>query len=142
MNVSSGNEASISASVELPDGSTKSMPPVKFRIKKIPDPVPSFGQKRPSDNVIAGTAVRAAQGVRAVMENFDFELSVTVASYKIVTVVNGEIREAAVTGNKLNGQARGLLDNMRRGQKFSIEEIKVNMPDGVRKVPSISLRII
>jgi len=63
-------------------------------------------------------------------------------SFKVVTVENGNIKEAICQGNRLNAQAQGLLGNMRRGQKFSIEEIKVNMPDGVRKVPSISLRII
>jgi len=140
--VSSGSEASISATVTQPDGSKRTLGPTKFRVKRIPDPIPSFGQKRPSDNVIPGTAVRASQGVRAVMENFDFDINVTVASFKIVTVVNGEIREAVCSGNRLSAAARGLLDNMRRGQKFSIEEIKVNMPDGVRKVSSISLRII
>jgi hypothetical protein len=31
---------------------------------------------------------------------------------------------------------------MRKGQKFSIEEIMVKMPEGNRKVSSISLRII
>ncbi len=142
MNITSGNEVNISASVELPDGSKKSMPPVKFRVKRVPNPVPSFSQARPTDNVITGTKVKNATGVRAAMDNFDFEYTPVVTSFKVVTVVNGEIKEAKCTGNRLSDSAKGLLNNMRRGQKFSIEEIMVKMPEGNRKVSSISLRII
>lgn len=140
--VNSGTEAMVAATVTQPDGSTKSMPAVPFRVKRVPDPVPSFSQARPTDNVISGAKVKNASGVRAAMDNFDFEYVPVVTSFKIVTVVNGEIKEAPCQGNKLSQSAKGLLGKMRRGQKFSIEEIMVRMPEGNRRVSSISLRII
>ena len=75
-------------------------------------------------------------------DDFEFDYTPIVTSFKIVTVVNGEIREAKCTGNTLNAASKGILGNMRKGQKFSIEEIMVKMPEGNRKVSSISLRII
>jgi hypothetical protein len=127
----------------LPDGSKKQMAPVPFRVKRVPDPVPSFSQAKPTDNVISGLKVKNAKGLRADMgDDFEFDYTPIVTSFKIVTVVNGEIREAKCTGNTLNEAAKGILGNMRKGQKFSIEEIMVKMPEGNRKVSSISLRII
>ena len=143
MNIGSGSTVKISATVELPDGSKKQMPPIPFRVKRVPDPVPSFSQAKPTDNVISGLKVKNAKGLRADMgSDFEFDYTPVVTSFKVVTVVNGEIREAKCSGNKLNAAAKGILGNMRRGQKFSIEQIMVKMPEGNRKVSSISLRII
>ena len=143
MNIGKGNTVNISASVELPDGSKKQMAPVPFRVKRVPDPVPSFSQAKPTDNVISGLKVKNAKGLRADMgDDFEFDYTPIVTSFKVVTVVNGEIKEAKCTGNTLNETSKGILSTMRRGQKFSIEEIMVKMPEGNRKVSSISLRII
>jgi gliding motility-associated protein GldM len=143
MNIGSGSTVKISATVELPDGSKKQMPPIPFRVKRVPDPVPSFSQAKPTDNVISGLKVKNAKGLRADMgSDFEFDYTPIVTSFKVVTVVDGEIREAKCSGNKLSTAAKGILGNMRRGQKFSIEQIMVKMPEGNRKVSSISLRII
>ncbi len=143
VNVSSGKEANVSASVELPDGTRRSMGPAKFRVKKIPDPVPSFGQKGPSDNIISKAVAKAASGVRAKMDGFEMDVpGIVVTKFTVFTTINGEFKEIKCTGNRLSPAASALIAKLRKGQKFGIEEIFVKMPDGERKVPSLSLRIL
>ena len=48
----SGKEASISCSAKLPDGSSKSIGNIPFRVKDVPDPVAYFGGKSSSESSI------------------------------------------------------------------------------------------
>lgn len=143
VNVKSGTEANISVTATLPDGSTKVVGPVNFRVKKIPDPTPSFARKGPSDNTVKKADFSNARGLVAKMENFDFEVNVKVASFKMVFVKDGNIIEKVSNSNKVTSEMQANMKKVRSGEKVYIESIKVKMPDGTtRKVSNLSLKIV
>ncbi|MFO0360925.1 MAG: gliding motility protein GldM [Flavobacteriales bacterium] len=137
-----GNEAKISVSAEV-NGQPKNMGVKNFRIKKIPDPVPSFAGKKPYDSTIQKGDAANAQGVRADMENFDFNVTPKVISFKITITSQGSFKEFPVQGREIPANVKENIGKARTGEKIFIEEIMVDMPDGTkRKISPITLKII
>ena len=125
--------ANISVSAQLPDGSKKNMPPKEFRVKRIPDPVPTFGGKSPSDRSIDRTTLRGVPGVSARMENFDFNVSVVVTSFQLVVSRDGTLIRKASTTNRLTDDMKSLLESCARGTVIYLEDIVVKMPDNTER---------
>ena len=113
----SGKEVTISVSAKLDDGSTVS-DKAMFRIKDIPKPTGKMAGvssgKLPRNNVEIGKVV-------AELEDFDFDLPLTVTGFKIK--VPGQ-PSVVVSGNRLNGQAKGVLRKAKRGAAVTIFDIK------------------
>jgi gliding motility-associated protein GldM len=135
-------EASITVTATMPDGSKKSMPPRKFRVKRVPDPIPVFAGKTPTDRSIAKGDLQAAVGVAARMEGFDFEVSTTVRSFRMTATVGGNIVEKESNSNKVTGDMKAMLEQVRKGNLVMLSEIRVSMPDGTDRIlPSITLKV-
>ena len=114
----------------------------EFRVKRIPDPKSYCGGKSGSES-IKKIAFKAASTVQAKMENFDFDIKVRVQSFMFSTTKSGEVMEIKVSGNKLDGRCKSMIDKARKNQKFFIEKIQVKMPDGTtRKLAPIILKVI
>jgi gliding motility-associated protein GldM len=126
-------DADISVTAELPDGSKKSMPAKKFRVKRIPDPVPTFGGKSPSDRSIDRTTLRGVPGVSARMENFDFNVQVVVKSFQLVVSKDGTLIRKASNSNRLSDDMKALLESCARGTVIYLEDIVVQMPDNTEQ---------
>ena len=143
VNVSQGNTANITCTAELPDGTTKSLGPVEFRVKRIPDPVPSFAKKKPTDATIKKQDLVNSAGLRAEMENFDFDVKVTVKSFDMVFVRDGNVITKKSSSNRVTSEMQANMKKVRNGEKVYFENIKVSMPDGsVRKVANIILKVV
>jgi hypothetical protein len=141
--VKKGNEAVISVSATLPDGTTASMGKVPFRVKTVPNPAPFFAGKGQGDDKVKKSELTAAQGVAARMENFDFDLKFTVTSFKLTMIVGGTPIEKVAKGNRVTGEMKTMLKKAKRGQKIYIENIRAKGPDGTtRKLGSIALKVI
>ncbi|MBD98460.1 MAG: hypothetical protein CMO34_01340 [Verrucomicrobia bacterium] len=120
--------AKVSVNAEV-QGERKSMGSMDFRVKQIPKPEASIGGK--SGGNIKGAALKAASGIRAAMDNFDFEVSVVVSSFKMGYVAsNGLLEEVSVNGNSFNSEVKTKLGSLKRNSKVFFEDIKVKMPDG------------
>jgi len=120
--------ANVSVSAEV-NGERKSMGSSEFRVKQIPKPIASIGGS--NGGTIRGAALKAASGIRAAMDNFDFEVTVVVSSFKMGYVKsNGLLDEVTVTGNKFNSTVKDKLGGLKRNSKVFFEDIKVKMPDG------------
>ncbi|WP_034061443.1 type IX secretion system motor protein PorM/GldM [Lacinutrix jangbogonensis] len=121
----SGREVTISVSATLDDGSRASDKAV-FRIKDIPSPTGKMAGfssgKLPRKNVEIGKVV-------AVLEDFDFNLPLTVTGFKFK--VPGQ-PSVTVSGNRLNGQAKGALLKAKRGATVTIFDIKSKSSAGPR----------
>lgn len=138
-----GNEAKIQVSAKMPDGSKQRIGEKEFRVKRIPDPVPVFAGKRPSDNVVKDTDLRIAAGVRAEMQNFDFEVEVSVTEFSMVFVRDGQVIEKTSNSNRVTNDMKANMEKVRKGQKVYLERISVKMPDGTtRQVANISLKVV
>jgi len=136
-----GKEATIRVSAKI-NGKDTQMPAKKFRIKTIPDPVPSFGGKRPSDNTISSGELTVASGIKAAMENFDFPVTATVTSFNVSIYVSGSWKDFPSNGRELSTEGKAALSRLKRGEKFYLERIMCKMPDGTeRKLSGIGLRV-
>jgi hypothetical protein len=137
-----GNEATITVMAEI-NGVNQRMGEKKFRVKPIPDPVPVFAGKKPTDATVPLNDMRIAAGVRAEMENFDFEVDVKVKSFSMVFIRDGQVIQKDATGNRVSDDMKVNMDRVKRGDKFYIENIIVTMPDrSERKVANISLKAV
>jgi len=137
------NEAIISVSAEMPDGSVVNMGKKEFRVKRIPDPVPVFAGKRPSDSTVPKGDMSVAAGVRAEMENFDFDVNVKVESFNMIFIRDGQVIEKTSNSNRVTEEMQANMKKVGKGQKIYLEKIKVKLPDGsVRQVANISLKVV
>lgn len=137
-----GKEAVIKVTAMI-NGKDTPMPPKKFRIKKIPDPTPSFGGKKPYDSTISQGDASVAAGVRADMEGFDFPVTATVTSFMVSFVNKGQYKEYPCASNKISEDASAAIKKMARGEKIFIEQIMCKMPDNTtRKLSPITLKLL
>ncbi|MCH2197607.1 MAG: hypothetical protein MK081_02405 [Flavobacteriales bacterium] len=137
-----GKDCKIAVSAKMPDGSTQRIGEKDFRVKRIPDPVPVFAGKKPSDNTVPRGDMRIAAGVRAEMENFDFDVTVTVTGFSMVFIRDGQVIEKSSNNNRVTSDMKANMEKVKKGQKVYVEKIKVKMPDGsTRQVANISLKV-
>lgn len=140
--VDRGREAVISVRAQLPDGTAKMMGKKDFRVKSVPDPVPSFAGKTPMDSRIKKTELTAAQGLIAKLEDFDFDMKFSITQFKMVTVINGTPVDKVVKGARVNDEIEKVFKQARVGQMILFESIKAKGADGkIRSLPPISLKV-
>ena len=135
-------KANITVSAELPDGRTKTLPAREFRVKRIPDPVPFFVGKTPSDRSISKQALVGADGIGAQMVNFDFDVRVVVKSFSVSVSRDGTLVEKNSNSNRLTADMKQLFNRVSRGNVVYFEDIIVGMPDGTeRQVAAMKLKV-
>ena len=137
--VSSGNECSVNVSIKTKTGS-KSMGAMKFRVKKVPSPQASYAGVTGDGKVSKGELMNAG-GVIPKLEDFVFDLKFPVVSWNMSIFVNGVYADYTATGASATGQMKEILGRVKPGQKVLIEEVKVQAPDGVRKIVGCVLKI-
>ena len=110
-----------------------------FRVKRLPDPAASvLGSK---EGIISRGKLKVIQRVDAKMENFDFDLSVNVKQFTLTVKVGSDLMSFKSQNNKLTPAMKKVLKKVGRGSRIYFEEIKVNMPGGARKVPSLIFKV-
>ena len=135
-------KANITVSAQLPDGSKKTLPAREFRVKRIPDPVPFFVGKTPSDRTISKQALVGADGIGAQMVNFDFDVRVVVKSFSVSVSRDGTLVEKKSNSNRLTQDMKQLFNRVSRGNVVYFEDIIVGMPDGTeRQVAAMKLKV-
>ncbi len=134
-----GKEALIS--VTAGDGTqSKSMGSVKFRVKRVPDPVASVGGVKDPQ---IGASQMAASFVKVAMpEGFDFDMNFTVQSFTFAYLQKGDYFQKNCNGARFPEDVVSIIRNARHGQRFWIDNIKVTGPDGTtRRLPTLSYEI-
>ncbi len=109
-----------------------------FRVRTIPDPVATVGGEPSGANVAAG-AFKAQAGVGAYVKDFPFDLQYRVASFTLTADTDdGDIVEAACTGNTWSAQAQQIIRGLKAGKLVTIDNIRAIGPDGRnRRLPSL-----
>jgi gliding motility-associated protein GldM len=121
---SKGATVTFTANGILPDGQ-KISTPAEFRIKDIPRPVGSIRGETGD-----GACVRMQRqgleiaSVGAALEDFDFDLGLKVTGFSFK--VSGQ-PTVIVSGNKLSGQAKSVLNRARRGETVQIFDINASL---------------
>jgi len=137
-----GKDAKISVVATMSDGSKQNMGDKSFRVKPIPDPVPSIQGRKPSDSSIALGELKAASGIKAEMVGFDFEVTVAVKSFTMLNVKNGVVTDINATGNKLTSEMTSVIGKLAKGSQVFFQNIIVTMPDKTeRKLSNLAFKI-
>jgi gliding motility-associated protein GldM len=139
--VTKTGKCNISVSVKDDKGGSRSMGSKEFRMKRIPDPVPTVNKQK--GGAISKGLLQAQQGVEATLEGFDFDLKFTIASFTVSATLDGGFQEEAVSpNNRFTPQQVALFGKLKKGKKVYIENVKCRKPDGtVVPLGSISFKI-
>jgi len=126
------NDCKINVTV---DGKTSSF---NYRVRTIPQPVASVGGVPSNENMGAGQ-FRAQQGVSAAIKDFPLDLKYTVTQFTItMDDENGDIKEAACTGNTWSPAALAIVRGATPGRMVTIDNIRATGPDGKNnKIPGL-----
>lgn len=101
----------------------------EFRVKRIPKPVLKIGNNGTGATVGKSDLTAVAQ-LRAVMEDFDFQLpALKINSFNFNVQGSGQL-DIQGTGNRLTPDMISRINNARRGQKVYITDVTVKTPDG------------
>ena len=115
----SGSEVKISVNATMPDGKSMSSAQV-FRIKGLPAPTGKVGgsekNKGPKSNL-------EVCSVTAVMEDFDFPVTVNVTQFNVKVPGQPTI---VVSGNRMDSRARSAIAKAQKGDVVVISEIKAS----------------
>ena len=122
MSPGKGEEVTITATGKLPDGQSISTK-TKFRIKDLPRPSATFFNQSGKIRLPKASVERAQVG--AIMEDFDFDLTLNTLEFKIKIPGSPTI---TCKGTRLSGQAKQALSKARKGQEISIFDLKVQNP--------------
>ena len=117
-----GREITISASGSMPDGQ-KITTTTKFRIKDIPAPQGTV--RKQSGSVTIPKSSLAISSVGAMLEDFDFDITLKTVSFKFKVPGQPTIN---IKGNKLDARAKSALKRAKAGQSVQIFDIKVVNP--------------
>ena len=140
MNPKKGREVKITASGTLPDGN-KITTVTKYRIKDIPRPTGSVRGETGNLKIPKGNLEISTIG--AILEDFDFELTLKVVSFKFKVPGQATVN---VRGNKLNDKAKSALRRARSGQTVQILDIRAQNPKNpsyrFKKVAPVSIELV
>jgi len=122
-------------------GKTQSMGTADFRVKRVPDPVPTIGNS--TGGVISKSLLAASGGIIPVMKDFDFEgANFIITSFTMTMNVKGDLIEKNAVGNKLTSEMTAMIKAAANGTKVYLENIKAKGPDGTpRSLASINLKL-
>lgn len=124
-------ECTISVTAKL-DGKGVSMGSMKYRIKRVPDPIAMCANSK--GGPINKSVLAAQSAVIPVMEAFDFELFPRIKSFKITVVRRGrDPIEISSESNALSPAMRDAITQSPLGTKIYFEYIRATLPDGTTR---------
>ena len=133
------NPVYVSASVTQDDGSTRNMGRKKFRVKRVPDPIPKLGGTYGQGEAIRKSEIVQAGQIEAVLEEFDFDMNFEIVSFSISTTIEGYNQEASADGPEFSVDQRELIKRVQRGKVY-FENIKAK-PEAegteIRELPTM-----
>ncbi|MBP7407402.1 MAG: gliding motility protein GldM [Flavobacteriales bacterium] len=126
----SGSTAEVNAVVPMPDGSTRRIGPVVFRVKNLPPPSAYVKDKGASDTRIQLNDLKRAAGV-SVKTNTDFGDTWVAKSFTFSFQRGGGAPISHhCTGNSFNAAVQQVLDRVKPGDRIVIEEIRAQLANG------------
>ena len=141
----SGSTAEVNAVVPMPDGSTRRIGPVKFRVKDLPPPTAFVSTYCYRDEKIPKSKVVPAEGVSARPEGSDFADKWIVKSFRFTFQRRSNAPVGhTITGNRFPPEVKAILAAVRPGDMIYIEGIKGQLENGqgpVRELAPMTFQI-
>ena len=132
-------KAVVSASASY-QGESVNMGSAEFRVKKVPDPVAEIASM--VQGQIEKNTLIAAGAIIPELKDFEFELYFTVNSFKMITIIGGDLVQKNARGNRFSEDMINIMKDARRKQVFLFQNIQATSPDGsTRTLNPINLEI-
>ncbi len=115
---------------------------VKFRVKRIPDPVAVVNNS--SGGKISATRFEKATSLLAKLPRFDFDAQCAIQSFNLVFVPkNGDPVEVMNRGGLFNGRILDIMGRIKPGDVLYFEEVKCKCPGdlGPRVINSLVFKV-
>ena len=138
----SNKTAVISVKGEMPDGTISNLGQRDFVVKRIPNPLPWWGGKDPTNMLIKTSEILSFTAVVPKMPDFAFQIKPEVIGFTITMSKDGVVSSEKSTNNKITSKQEKLLRKARPGTRLFFEDIKVRMPDKTTRILNLSLKVI
>lgn len=116
--------------------------PFQFRAKRVPNPIVKMGGQ--VDGVLSSSEFKAAEGLTAVLEDFDYEAKCQVQSYN-VTYTRKRQDPVLLKGKgaRFVGEVATAVRQAKPGDQYSFTEVKVRCSgdQSARRINGLSFRI-
>lgn len=100
----------------------------EFRVKLVPDPEVVIG-KEVSGATFKKAVLAAQLGVRAVLDNFDYDVKFQVESFTLCATIDGKEECISAEGSAFKSEQKLLINRLKSGDKVIIKDVKVKGPD-------------
>ena len=112
----------------------------EFSVKRVPDPIAYIANKK--GGTIDKSELLDQAGIKAVIENFDFDMRFNVISFKVSATIKGFPQEAIANSAAFTAQQKKIIEQAPSGGKVYFEDIKAKGPDGsIRSLGTIAFKI-
>jgi gliding motility-associated protein GldM len=143
--VSSVGDATITVGGTTSGGEAAKQQSASFRVKLIPDPIPTLGGDEALTTNGKGQrgTIKAKGGIVPLLKDFDFEARFNVISYDFYLTSGGELLPARGNPGPMYSTAvNNLIDRATPNDMMVFDNVKVKGPDGkTRKIPGMSFQI-
>ncbi len=127
-----GSSAEVNAVVPLPDGSSRRIGPVRFRVKDLPTPMAYVGQRNALEVRIKRSELTAARGIIAKLPDTEFNAKFQVLRFTLQVERGAQPVERNVVGAGFDNDLRSVFLKLRAGDRVIFQNIKArleNAPD-------------
>ena len=130
--VSGGNEATVTVSAELAPGKSQVLGATKFRIKKVPDPIATFGGKT-SGKIPIATA-KSLSSLEAELRDFDFDLKFRVVKFSLIVsrYKQDDLTFQSLDGN-ISSDMKRTFNSLTPGDKITFVNIVAKGEDNTTR---------
>ncbi len=127
---------------DMSSGKEQLMGSMTYRVKRVPDPVARInGQEEGTKNIDKNTLANAG-GLLVSMKDFEFQLSLKVASFSLQISKGQELTNVMrSSSNRFTDDMVQNIQRCKRGDKIFIQDIMAAMPDGNRALGDMILTI-
>jgi gliding motility-associated protein GldM len=115
----------------------------KYRVKRIPDPLPLLGAKHPNKTMGNGE-FKVQPGVYPVLQNFDFEAKCDIVGFEVTYLPK---RQDPITktnaGSKWSSEVQDFINKAKPGDAYFFDEIKCKCPgdQAARNIGGLAYKI-
>jgi gliding motility-associated protein GldM len=134
---SDGREITLTASVRDEQGRIRKMGDQRYRIRKVPPPLPMLGNIDASGSVSAGQ-LASAQYIFTPLRDFIYNsVRYTPTEYTIIYFPKGKDGKAyRGTGNTITPEIKNVLKSVRSGDRIILAQVRAEGPGGRVPLPS------
>ncbi|MBJ09930.1 MAG: hypothetical protein CMP66_00525 [Flavobacteriales bacterium] len=133
-------KAKVSVSAEI-DGKRRNMGAMEFRVKRVPDPIPSLPGLK-NGKIKKNQMTANSTKLRAEMKDFDFDLKFRITGFTLAGTFKGNYVEKKARGSKLTDEMKELVRDLPKGSTVFITNISAKGPDGkVRQLGALPVKL-